>query len=358
MATVAMIPKTRTLFLGTDPSGKRVELPARDEHGRSRGWIKMAIIGVSSSGKSYAAAKLAEGWLHAQVPLSILDPSGVWWGLRAGSDGLPEAGLQIPVYGGLHGDTVGLPEAVSAAQAFAGGVSAVFDFSEMDIPEMQAWVAEFCRELMRPGTQPSEASHILVEEAVDFLPQTGTLSKYQRECKAALGRILRVGRNRGWGATLVAQRCADLDKRSLTQVDTLLLMRLAAGIDRKPIREWIANNASTQDKLLDMLGSMGQLPTGEGWLWSPTWAKMFTRVRVGKRETFHPGPDDQQAEMLPIALPSTAVAGDGLDAIGKIIKFFIKAALVLAGLWLAWKILSVVAAVVGLALLLWIVFGK
>ena len=39
-------------------------------------------------------------------------------------------------------------------------------------------------------------------------------------------------------------------------------------------------------------------------------------------------------------------------------KFAIKATLVLGGLWLAWKILSVVAAVVGLALLLWIVFGK
>ena len=54
----------------------------------------------------------------------------------------------------------------------------------------------------------------------------------------------------------------------------------------------------------------------------------------------------------------TAIASDGLQAIGKIISFLVKAVLVLGGLWLAWKILSVVAAVVGLALLLWIVFGK
>jgi hypothetical protein len=62
--------------------------------------------------------------------------------------------------------------------------------------------------------------------------------------------------------------------------------------------------------------------------------------------------------MLPITLPGLGIAGDGLEAIGKILKFLVKAALILAGLWLAWKILSVLAAVVGLALLLWIVFGK
>jgi hypothetical protein len=237
----------------------------------------------------------------------------------------------------------------------------ILDLLDLNIEEMQLWVAEFAEELMREGTRPPTVPcHLVIEEAPDLIPQTGSASKYTKRCKMALARYIRVGRNFGYGASVIAQRTADVDKKSLNMCGTVLLMRIAAEIDRKAIGGWIANNSSEID-LKQALAELCELPSGEGLLWSPTWAKTLTRVKVGKRETFHAGPDEQEAEMVPITLPAdlpSAATGDGLEAIGKIITFTIKAALVLLGMWLAWKILSLGLAVIGLVLLLWIVFGK
>jgi hypothetical protein len=360
VATIATELKTRTLFLGTDPHGRPVEFPTHID-GKSQAWRKIAFLGISGSGKTYAAAKMVEQWEKTGVPVCVLDSVGVWWGLRAGADGSGKGGLTIPVYGGSHGDT-SLPNPIQAAQLFAlKSQSLILDLLDLNIEEMQLWVAEFAEELMREGTRPPTVPcHLVIEEAPDLIPQTGSASKYTKRCKMALARYIRVGRNFGYGASVIAQRTADVDKKSLNMCGTVLLMRIAAEIDRKAIGGWIANNSSEID-LKQALAELCELPSGEGLLWSPTWAKTLTRVKVGKRETFHAGPDEQEAEMVPITLPAdlpSAATGDGLEAIGKIITFTIKAALVLLGMWLAWKILSLGLAVIGLVLLLWIVFGK
>ena len=348
---------TLALILGTDPNGQPVELPARID-GKSQAWRKIAFLGISGSGKTYAAAKMTEQWVKAGVPVCVLDSVGVWWGLRAGANGSNKGGLTIPVYGGSHGDA-SLPNPIQAAQLFAlKSQSLILDLLDLNIEEMQLWVAEFAEELMREGTRPPTVPcHLVIEEAPDLIPQTGSASKYTKRCKMALARYIRVGRNFGYGATLIAQRTADVDKKSLNMCGTLLLMRIAAEIDRKAIGGWISNNSS-KINLKQALAELCELPSGEGLLWSPTWAGTLTRIKVGRRETFHAGPDEQQAEMVPIALPSLGIAGDGLGTIGAVLKFTVKAALILGGLWMAWQILSVVAAVVGLALLLWVVFGK
>lgn len=48
---------------------------------------KLAFIGRSSSGKSYGAGKLAEELLEAGVQVVVLDPVGIWHGLRTSADG-------------------------------------------------------------------------------------------------------------------------------------------------------------------------------------------------------------------------------------------------------------------------------
>lgn len=62
-----------------------------------------AILAQKGSGKSYTASVEAEELLAAGQQVVVLDPTGAWWGLRAGADGV-SAGFPIAVLGGDHGD--------------------------------------------------------------------------------------------------------------------------------------------------------------------------------------------------------------------------------------------------------------
>ena len=48
---------------------------------------RLAIVGTSGSGKTYAAKVLVEQLMAQGARVCIVDPLGVWWGLRAGAEG-------------------------------------------------------------------------------------------------------------------------------------------------------------------------------------------------------------------------------------------------------------------------------
>jgi uncharacterized protein len=62
-----------------------------------------AILAQRRKGKTYTASVIAEEMVAAKQPFVALDPTGAWWGLRAGADGKSE-GLPVVVLGGQHGD--------------------------------------------------------------------------------------------------------------------------------------------------------------------------------------------------------------------------------------------------------------
>src|SRR6516225_2443451 len=48
---------------------------------------RIAIVGTAGSGKTYAAKGFVERLLESGARVTIVDPLGVWWGLRASADG-------------------------------------------------------------------------------------------------------------------------------------------------------------------------------------------------------------------------------------------------------------------------------
>src|SRR4051794_35577356 len=48
---------------------------------------RIAIVGTAGSGKTYAAKGFVERLLDIGARVAIVDPLGVWWGLRASADG-------------------------------------------------------------------------------------------------------------------------------------------------------------------------------------------------------------------------------------------------------------------------------
>jgi hypothetical protein len=64
---------------------------------------RIAIVVTAGSGKTYEAKGFVERLLDIGARVAIVDPLGVWWGLRASADG-SAGGYPVVVFGGRHGD--------------------------------------------------------------------------------------------------------------------------------------------------------------------------------------------------------------------------------------------------------------
>lgn len=69
-----------------------------------------AFVGTSGSGKTYNAGTAVERLLASGARVGIVDPLGVWWGLRLLADGRTASGYDVVIFGGprnrprpLHG---------------------------------------------------------------------------------------------------------------------------------------------------------------------------------------------------------------------------------------------------------------
>lgn len=249
----------------------------------------LAIIGIRGWGKTIAATVIAEEMCEAGLPWVAIDPVGVWWGLRCNPDGTP-GGYPILVLGGQHGDlplekTSGPRVAEAILQE---NISCVVDMSNESKNTVRYFVAEFCDRLME--LRPQVPRHIFLEEAPELVPQRPMGE--QKRSLAAVDRLIRLGRNQGYGATLISQRYATIQKDVLTQCESLIAGRMIGKTDRVASEEWIGEVASAlfsnrkADKFVDQLAG---LAPGHGWFLSPQWDERFVEVQVRRRKTYHPG---------------------------------------------------------------------
>src|SRR5215207_378728 len=74
-----------------------------------------AILAKRGVGKTYTASVLIEELVKAGLHAVVVDPIGVWWGLRASADG-KRPGLPIVILDGDHGD---VPLEVASGQVIA-----------------------------------------------------------------------------------------------------------------------------------------------------------------------------------------------------------------------------------------------
>ena len=241
---------------------------------------KLAFLGTSGGGKTYAASKLAELMLGAGQQVVILDPVGVWYGLRVGPGGRGQ-GLEIPVLGGIHGDVPLEPGAgaLVADTIVETGTSAVLDVSMLRKGQRKEFATAFAEQLFHRKKSARSALHLFIEEAQTFLPQfTGS---DERRMLGAFEDLTKVGRNFGIGHSLISQRPQAVNKDALNQVGTLFVFRTIAKQERRAIEDWIVEH--------DVKAAVSELPklgTGEAFVWSPSWLRKFERIQIGKRSTY------------------------------------------------------------------------
>ena len=176
---------------------------------------RLAIVGTSGSGKTYAAKGLVERLLEQGARVCVVDPLGVWWGLRAGPDGgaspLP---CPVVVFGGRYGD-VPLDEHMGGALGHLIGthqVACVVDVSDLGgAAARRGFMTAFTEALYAANREPL---HLVLDEADLWAPQRAQPDGY--DLLQRVEEIVRRGRVRGFVPWLITQRPAVLHKDVLS----------------------------------------------------------------------------------------------------------------------------------------------
>lgn len=240
------------------------------------------ILGKRGSGKTSAAVVMFEELFAAGVPVVAVDPKGDWYGVRSSADGKGR-GLAVYVFGGQHGDA---PLEASAGVLMAdlivdSGLSCVLDVSEFSRADLIRFLLAFGTHLYRrAGGSPL---HVIAEECHEYLPQV--VRGEDARMVGAWQRLVKAGRFKGIGITLVSQRSAAVNKDVLEQVDNLFVLRTTGPRDRAAVKAWVDTHAEPSE----IMDSLPSLAAGESWLWSPETLGGARRFRFRMRHTYDAG---------------------------------------------------------------------
>ncbi|MCC6426262.1 MAG: DUF853 family protein [Phycisphaerales bacterium] len=245
-----------------------------------------SVLGIRGSGKTNTATVLVEQLIPLGQQIVIVDPTDVWWGLRARrAAGTPA--FPIPIMGGTRGDipiaeTPGLGIAIADA-VLDTGLSMVISVRHLSKAAQRRVVTELLEQLYLRKANDRRPLLVVIDEASAFVPQR--VSGEEARCVGAVRDIVRLGRGTGFGAMLIDQRPASVNKEVLTQVDMMIVHRVTSPQDRKAIEEWIEHQAD-DGHLKEVLKSLGELKLGQGYVWSPVWANIFAKAQIAERATY------------------------------------------------------------------------
>lgn len=254
-----------------------------------------AILARKRSGKSYTASVQAEELLRHKQQIAAIDPTGAWWGLRSSATG-EGPGFPVVVFGGDHAD---VPLESHAGRMLARalvehGFSAIFDVGLMLTDDQIRFTSDFASELLRINRT---ALHLYIDEADTFAPQM-VESRAQKLCLGTVSRLVKQGGIRGVGVTMISQRPADINKKVLSQVDILTVLRMSHPLDIAAATDWIKSEVSPEFAR-EVGEALPSLPVGTAFVCSASLG-IGQRVEVRPRQTFNsgatPAPGERKAE--------------------------------------------------------------
>lgn len=249
-----------------------------------------AILAQKGKGKTHTATVEAEELLDASQQIVVIDPTDAWFGLRSSPDGR-STGYPIAVFGGEHGDVQLEPSggAVLAEAIVRERFSAIVCTETMTKAEELRFLGDFLEALYRKNR---EAMHLFLDEA-DILAPQQPYGGEARTC-GATDDIVRRGRKKGIGCTLITQRASVLNKNVLSQADMLVALGCSHPLDLDAIDKWVRRNADPK-LAAQMMASLPSLPRGEAWAWNPS-QHLFKRVAIRQRHTFDSGATPKAGE--------------------------------------------------------------
>jgi hypothetical protein len=257
-------------------SGK-IQIPtaAFDQH--------IIVLGKTRSGKSSAMRVLVEHLLNKEEPVTIVDPKGDWWGLKASADG-KQAGYPIVIFGGEHGDVpLNARSGPSVAELVAtGNRSAIIDLGGwMPGDRTQFWI-DFASTYFRAH----KGRHFLViDEVHNLAPKGKILDPNAGKMLHWSNRLASEGLGKGISMIAASQRPQKVHNDFLTSCETLLAMRVIHKSDRDAVRDWI-DACGDPEQGKEVLATLASLSRGEAWAYSPEYDFGPKRVQFPMFETY------------------------------------------------------------------------
>lgn len=277
---------------------------------------RIAVIASQGAGKTYLSMVLVERMAEQGLPVIIIDPLGVYWGLRLMANGVDQ-GLQILIMGGRKGD---LPLDPAAGSVIADILvelrrPVILDLSLFGtIREQCRFVADLLTGLRR---YEKPRLHLVIDEVDIFAPQIAKSAEAQASADA-MDTFVRRDRVKGLGGTFLTQRPARVAKDVLTQVDALVALRMGGPQDIRAIDEWFKNHAQAGQRE-EFLSTIAKLPTGTAWVWSPSWLETFRQVRVQGRKTYDssatPEMEDDESSPASLAVIDVTALGERIQSL-------------------------------------------
>ncbi len=246
----------------------RLRLSASDLAGSGE-----AILATRGAGKSWLAAVQAEQLIEAGYPVLILDVVGEYWSLKAC--------YPVVVFGGSHADVPLDPHIGSevARAVLDRRLKAVVDLTGMRRADQPFFIADLAAELYEYGLKVKTPCWLLIEEAQNFIPQTGN-----PPCKRPILDIIEMGRHAGLGVCLVSHRSATIDKTALGLCDILIFKRLTLPHDLQVVRDFFRGR---DPGFVDVVKELPGLRSEEAILYYPLRLRAPVKFRVVSRRTPH-----------------------------------------------------------------------
>lgn len=209
---------------------------------------KLAWLGRTGSGKTYGAMKLAELMLDANAQVGVIDPVGVWQALRVpvkkGQTAYP-----VYVFGGLYGDLPLEPNASAGALVADivtdNHIPFVLDVSQWIPSEQQRFVCAFIGRLFQRRKAAPAAMHLFVEECQEFAPQNPQGSEI--DTLHVFQRLWKLGRNFGFGGSLISQRPQEINKKLLNMTGTMFCFQMTGPQERDAVKKWVVDAGVASD---------------------------------------------------------------------------------------------------------------
>jgi predicted transcriptional regulator len=231
---------------------------------------RVAVLGISGSGKTTTVAVLIEELLASGLSMTIVDTDGEYFGLKEQHDLLVagrSAHVELPIE----------PEhAAALAQASVEqGFSVILDVSGYKGREAQRLLEQYFPALWDACSALRRPYEVVLEEAHVWIPQ-----ERDTPLKEVLTDIALRGRKRGLGIILASQRSAKVEKDILTQVPLLFLHQVVHPIDITVYKGLLPLPAKEVERIV------GELQRGQAIV---KVANAPYVVQIRPRHTFHPG---------------------------------------------------------------------
>jgi len=277
----------------------------------------LVVYGGKGMGKTNLASVLVEEFAACGLRFAVIDPMGVWWGLRHSADG-KGAGIELVILGGIHGDLPIDPTsgALVADLVVDEDASVIIDISRRpdgsmwSISERIRFVTAFAKRVYQRQGEKRRPLNLVVDEAARFAPQIVRQGESEvAACMGAIAVIVEEGRNVGIGVTLVTQRSARLNKDVAELADCMIAFRIVGPNSMRAVLDWLGEHVD-KGRLKEIGQQLRELPRGSALVVSPGWLEFEGIVPMRKRETFDssatPKPGQQVRASGPGAKPDLA----------------------------------------------------